>query len=41
MINFFLFSDDKQQDKYWNSLFVKRPDEDREKMKVKECSKFL
>ncbi|GIY95350.1 hypothetical protein CEXT_338931 [Caerostris extrusa] len=30
---------DKNKDEYYNSLFQKRPDEDREKMKFKDCSK--
>ncbi|GIY75594.1 uncharacterized protein CDAR_175401 [Caerostris darwini] len=28
---------DKNKDEYYNSLFQKRPDEDREKMKFKDC----
>ncbi|GFY40427.1 relaxin receptor 1 [Trichonephila inaurata madagascariensis] len=28
---------DKNQDEYFNSLFQKRPDEDREKMQLKQC----
>ncbi|GFR08051.1 relaxin receptor 1 [Trichonephila clavata] len=28
---------DKNKDEYYNSLFQKRPDEDREKMKFKQC----
>ncbi|XP_035228102.1 decorin-like, partial [Stegodyphus dumicola] len=28
---------DKNKDQYFNSLFRKRPDEDREKMKIKDC----
>lgn len=38
MFSFFLA--DENQDKYYNSLFRKRPDEDRDKKELKECSKL-